>query len=354
LASGEGSSIGDALLLAKRNYFTAHDLNAMHVKTLAETVLYGLPMYRVQVPVDETPPPVEPAPTPEVASQAAPLESVNALVSRRRGVQYRFPSNAMRRVPSPDGDYFEFGPGGVSAEAGEPIQPRYSMTIDEVRQGASAYATLRGAVLRSATYRAVADFAPLIPRAVARGAGEPGPVSGNGAFTLLTWHPTTPLSVREVAASGANGAGGVVAAAQAELIFYLGQFHAGLKREHLFEDIEVDVYYSASPDRTPPTIESIDLTPVPDGVRVAVSAEDASGMAAVVAAYTHQDGRWRSEALRWDDGWSGVVPAGVAFMVQAVDEAGNVMVADNGGAYFGMVGAEDAGKVVFLPALRKE
>jgi len=352
LAVGSGTSIGDALVAAKRSYHTAHDLNAMHAKTLAATVLYGLPMYRVRIPADEPARGAEPGT--EATVQGAPLESINALVSRRRGVVYRFPGDSMRRVPSPDGDYFEFGAGDVSAEAGEPVQPRHSVTVDEVRQGAAGHASLRGVVLRSATYDTVHDFTPLIPRAVARGAGEPAPPSGSGGFTLSTWHPTTPLSVRQAATSGADGVGGIVGAAQSELIFYLGQYHAGLKREHLFEEIELDEYYSASGDRTLPTIVSVETAAAPGGVRLTVAADDASGMAAVVAAYRRQDGRWESEALLWDRVWSGVLPAGVEFMVQAADEAGNVAVADNGGAYFRAAGGGTGGGVAHLPALWNE
>ncbi len=49
LAARDGTAIGDALVWAKRDYFVSHDQSAMHEKTLAGTVLYGLPMLRVRV-----------------------------------------------------------------------------------------------------------------------------------------------------------------------------------------------------------------------------------------------------------------------------------------------------------------
>lgn len=48
LAQGAGSSLGDALVLAKQTYFKTHEMNHFHAKTLAGTVLYGLPMLHVR------------------------------------------------------------------------------------------------------------------------------------------------------------------------------------------------------------------------------------------------------------------------------------------------------------------
>lgn len=243
----------------------------------------------------------------------------------------------MRRVRSPDGDYFKFGTSDVSAEAGEPIQPRHAMTINEVQQGATSHATLRGAVLRSARYRPVNDFTPLIPRAYARSVGEPAPSSEGGRFTLLTWHPTTPLSVRQVTTSGADSVGGIVGAARAELVFYLGQYHPGRRTERVYDAMTLDEVYSDAADHTPPTVVWVRGKVAGGEIDLAVNAADDSGIARVVIAHTDNGGTWHSTALDWAPAlqhWAGRIPDGTESFVQLADWAGNVAVDNNGGRYY--------------------
>ena len=50
LVAGEGTTVGEALTVAKRRYYLDHELNHFHAKTQVGTALYGLPMYRVRPP----------------------------------------------------------------------------------------------------------------------------------------------------------------------------------------------------------------------------------------------------------------------------------------------------------------
>jgi hypothetical protein len=67
-------------------------------------------------------------------------------------------------------------------------------------------------------------------------------------------------------------------------------------------------------------------------VNVTVNASDASGIEAVVVAYTDGSGVWASASLEQSQGsWSGSLAgsAGTDFLIQVVDRAGNVTVWDN-------------------------
>ena len=83
----------------------------------------------------------------------------------------------------------------------------------------------------------------------------------------------------------------------------------------------------------------MEAAPTTEGVQVAVQTNDASGLYAVLAAYTTGDGAWHSVELSPGTGevWQGTIPVSgdVSFFVQAVDIAGNVAVDDSYGLYYG-------------------
>jgi hypothetical protein len=86
---------------------------------------------------------------------------------------------------------------------------------------------------------------------------------------------------------------------------------------------------------------------------ITVGVEDDSGVEAVVLAYTDGKGVWDSVDLA-ENGtvWSGSFLASeeTRFFIQAVDEAGNVAVSDNEGAYFE---PGDSLYAVYLPLVLK-
>jgi hypothetical protein len=101
-----------------------------------------------------------------------------------------------------------------------------------------------------------------------------------------------------------------------------------------------DVYYSDSGDYVPPSAAILSWL-LDRTIQLAVNAVDPSGIHRVIATFTASDRHWRSVDLVWDataQRWKGEIPASdsVEYFVQVVDDAGNVFVDDNGGAYYHM------------------
>ena len=141
------------------------------------------------------------------------------------------------------------------------------------------------------------------------------------------------------------------------LVLILGQFHhtgvvgnrvEGVER--LYDSVTYQVYYSDAADVTPPTVGRVSVGWGGPGspLRFVAQVADASTVTCAIAVYTDGRGAWQSLALGYDalhDEWAGQVPttgmaAGgaaaeeIAFMIQAVDGAGNVGISRARGAYF--------------------
>jgi len=120
--------------------------------------------------------------------------------------------------------------------------------------------------------------------------------------------------------------------------------------------MSLGVYYSNSPDWTPPEITYVgERVDSPRGVAIVkVGVEDPlSGVLGGMVTYTKGDGQWHSQDLAYDpvlDKWTGEIPAtsNTLYFVQVVDKAGNVGVADNKGRYYALPGHD-----TYLPVVIK-
>jgi len=111
--------------------------------------------------------------------------------------------------------------------------------------------------------------------------------------------------------------------------------------ERLFDEMTYTLYYSATNDVIPPSIWTVRALQQGEATAtVLVDVTDFSRIARVVMAYTSGSGEWLTTDLtrgeQESSRWVGTLPreAGMTFLVQAVDGAGNVAVADNRGHYF--------------------
>lgn len=122
------------------------------------------------------------------------------------------------------------------------------------------------------------------------------------------------------------------------LVTVLGQFNAQDQMERVYSQLSFDVYYhQTSDDWTPPSISDVEAQLTGGHAQITVSAEDDSGIEAVVVVYTDGKGVWTSTSLTLSEGkWSGSFPvsAKAEFVVQVVDQAGNVATSHNDGDYF--------------------
>lgn len=118
--------------------------------------------------------------------------------------------------------------------------------------------------------------------------------------------------------------------------------------ERILSAVTLQLYRSDQADWTAPTIYCVRI----DAGVVEVSASDDSGLHELLVTYTTGDGVWRTSTLTLAENgiWRGTMAAGSGSQafIQAVDSAGNVAVATNGGQYF----TEHAGCTLFLPTVR--
>src|SRR5262249_45005562 len=122
---------------------------------------------------------------------------------------------------------------------------------------------------------------------------------------------------------------------------YRGSANSGELR--LYHALTYTVFYTDATDLTPPVIQTVSFAKTPAGVEVTARlAESGEPLHQVIATFTTGNGRWQSLALSENSAtntWHGMLPLTTAeFVVQAVDQAGNVGVNDNQGKYFNIGG----------------
>jgi hypothetical protein len=154
-----------------------------------------------------------------------------------------------------------------------------------------------------------------------------------------------------------------------QLVLEGGQFYKNLNddlgTERLYSHMDLRVYYSNSDDYLPPTINQVRVFPFANQLIFRVDTEDDSGINTVIVNYRPVGqvrgrpgiGQWLSFELKDfnNDGvWEGNLPTSqpTAYFVQAVDEAGNVQMSGNKGAFF--AGDDDPAEFVsdvYLPVV---
>ena len=328
LLAGSQTTAGEALVAAKQQYYLEElEFDYYDEKVLIEATFYGLPMTRV------TSPQAGMALAAARVSRASTLEQEGAVTVEH--VHYDFP--ALTAETTPHGAFYSCG-GQVERGNSTPIQPRYSDPLSATVRGP------HGAVLRGALGQALPGFDPLVDEAI----WEVGSGGSEPAFDAPAWYPGTLLRL--------NRAGG-----QSALAIGLGQFHGLSETQRLYGAMDVDVYSSASDDREPPRLRSIESELQGSAVVVTVAVEDAAGIHAVVVAYTGGDDNWSSADLVSAGGvWSGDFPstwlragpgdATAEFFVQVVDGAGNVTAYPQDGRYM-RPGDSYRLRQVFLPLI---
>jgi hypothetical protein len=244
-----------------------------------------------------------------------------------------------------EGSYYTLD-GYIHATVGEPIQPTFFASLS------SDAGPLRGVVLRSASYQDQASFNPVIAAPTNEFVSE----TVEPDFASDGWYPPVPMGVRyrELATDTTS-----------TLVTLMGQYDPRSGTERLFDQMDLDLYYSTDADQVPPEIEAVGgiLDSEKNQAQFKVGATDTSGIHRVVVAYGEGDGQWQSTDLSWDatlQKWTGSVDAAsqdTLFYVQVVDSAGNVTVEANKGAYYPLgLGAVTASEqsYIYLPLILRE
>lgn len=337
LLAGGGTAIGDALVQAKQHYYLSHDMNHFHVKTLAGTILYGLPMYRVQAPNAVA----RSASAGSVASETHPpqyysIEDVSHATQQidlnlfRESINFTLPIDALTFTTTTFGDYYSFSGERPYAEANTTVQPKLLFKLNEVRVG-NTILQPHGVVFLGGQYHSEPGFRPLIEKAAFADrlyASESSLMNAAAPQPQSNLQPSLPVAMQWLPESLNTGSilfGGEAA----QLHVYAGQYDAQSQVERLFEDLTLDRYYSSLPDYDAPVINSLSLENEGATTKLRVVTIDSSGIYTVVVAYTNGQGKWESAPLvptGQEDTWQGEFIAPDPIILQIVDRAGNVAV----------------------------
>ena len=346
---GSAPSIGDAFRQAKQDYallsmgaYGPYDEKALDVSTL-----YGIPTYRVQTPANQ------PGQALSAPASAAPSSLRTSLGPLQPTAQQGLTvatydvTPTFTRVDTDLGSYFQTSD-GYQALLYNPLQPRLALDVGLPDDPDSL---AHGALFVGGDYTDFANFDPVITMPVTETKRyEP-------QFIYSGWQP--PDMVRLNHFQTPSGI------AQ-RLVLTLGQFLHGnvvtdangthvTGTERRYDHATYDVYYTTSDDFLEPTIAYVNAISTPDafgsaqdrpnaGQQMAftVRASDASGLARVVVTYTDRTGTWQSFDLTYDpntQAWQGVLTGlqtQIVFLVQAVDNAGNVALSAAKGALYGV------------------
>lgn len=352
-------AIGVALMAAKQKYYAqARTFNAYDAKILMQVTQYGLPMVEVTTggALNDS------DPFPSAESSFEPPTAFDRLAQGGAGYQLPGSFGAFDQESGSNGSSYTLDD-NVLFEAGAPQQPLYFADISAPTAG-----DLRGAVFLGGVYQ----DAPGVDPVIALATNEYSADDTEPAFESAGFYPATPFTVR-------NGVG--LGPAGDTLVLSLGQFKGGTTAgaaddaagtsstgvQRLYDQMSFSTYYSNSPDRNAASILSVDgvLNQAAGRGDIKVAATDGSGIYRAVVAFTAGEGRWASTDLAFDPAaqkWTGVITGAITtqFLVQVVDNAGNVAVNDNKGRYYTLAvpaplatGKPLSGWNVYLPAMRR-
>lgn len=319
LTQGSSTTIGKAVMSAKQRYWSESPaFDAYDEKALMESTLYGLPQFQFES--GGLLGPQDPFPSVEI-TPSLPLGGEGVRVG---GLDFSLQGalGALDEHHTTHGTYFGINQ-NTEVVAGQPMQPGFYSNVTHAPAG-----QVHGVTMDSAHYADIGSLDPVI--------AEPSNEWDNDwaepAFIGEGWSPAHPLSLQNLATGRAF---------TDTVLAQLGQYNSQTGEQRLFDGMTVGVYYSSSPDWTPPDITYVGERRDPQrGVaKVKVDAKDLSGILSGIVTYTKGDGYWQSANLAYTAAaakWMVEIPAGpqTRYYVQMVDRAGNVTVADNKGRYY--------------------
>lgn len=310
-------AVGEALRLAKVRYLQslpAGGLTPYDAKSIMESTLYGLPMYRVdtpnQLPLRQT------ALAPSFHAQAE-LQALKLLSD----TLYLEPD--LQRRSGATGDYYTIGDAAINAQGavGRPLLPAIAHPVT-THTGYLPH----GALLLTATLSSIPDFDPVVVRPVTATA-QPEPVLNPN----LGWLPARPFFI--------NRAGEIP-----QLVSTFALFDARTNELRLITSAGLNIYQAlrTNDDYSAPSILSAEVRTFNEQTNLTAQVFDAEGdVLAVYATFINDTQIW-SVPLERDlndvneERWIGEtsdIGYGAGYFIQAVDEAGNVGLALGKGEY---------------------
>jgi hypothetical protein len=330
-------TVGSAMLLAKQRYLVSlgsGGLSTYDEKVLGQTVLYGLPMLKVNMPTQTAVRPEGDSLLASTPISAGGPDNANAYEQ-----QFSFTYNAHVVNDSVrQGTYYNIdGEEGLLTTGGNPVLPLTTRNFNSVTEIA------HGVLMAGGTFTDQPNFDPVITNIISQEVA----LDGEGFYPSMQLYPKLVSSIHRFLT--------VDGTMQQRVIVVPGQFQAtsiatptvGIMR--LYSDLDLIVYtapFSAT-DFIAPNIWSVEATANPATIDFNVQVEDNNGVIhRVVVLYRDTAvSAWTSLDLTYDPdtGYaSGSIPAisnTVEYFVQAVDDTGNVATALNHGIAFRILSA---------------
>lgn len=319
LTAGTATRLGDALVAAKRAYYqTEGTVDGYDEKVLLQTTLYGLPQYGVRQQGSASS-----AATGKPASRGYGLIGIQrqqeTLTAVRMSAFYEPASSDFQAMDGDRGRYYTVYQ-RAQLDDGSAVQPLQLTELTEPSGEA------HGILFRGGWYQDQPAFDPVVIAAsLITGTMPPEPpVKSTG------WSPPVLSAINTIEECDAQ---------QQRLAIQFGQYHGSRAVERLYSRVVVDVFYSDSPDYDPPTLLTLDSNQIGNLVDITATANDSSGVKAVVVAFTAGDGQWQTIDLvesAVTGVWRGNIPSrpGLEYFIQVMDGAGNVLTEHNSGWYF--------------------
>ena len=309
-------AVGEALRLAKVRYLQslpAGGLTPYDAKSIMESTLYGLPMYRVEVPNRLSLRQTALAPNSHTQAELQTLSLLSNTLSLTPDLQ---------RYSGATGDYYAVGAAiNTQGAVGRPLLPVIAHPVTTY----TGYLP-HGALLLTATLSTTLGFNPVIVRPVTETA-QPEPVLNPD----LGWLPARPFFI--------NRAGETP-----QLVATFALFNARTSELRLITSAGLNIYQAlrTNDDYSAPSILSAEMRTFDEQTALAAQVFDAEGdVLAVYATFINDTQIW-SVPLERDledvngERWIGEtsdVGRDTGYFIQAVDEAGNVGLALGKGEY---------------------
>ncbi|MFN2109653.1 MAG: hypothetical protein ACK2UI_08335, partial [Anaerolineae bacterium] len=342
LGRSAGVPIGMALRNAKLRYMQGlphGGLTPYDAKSILEAALYGLPMYMVNVPNTLNAPDF----TPPITS----TQIVTNLLSLKLLEQYVYVTPELHEQGGNTGIYYSIGASDLwtHGTTGRPLLPSAAVQLPQMPAGGNWIP--RGVVLRSATLTPVEGVDPVVTRPVTDTAqGEPLLNEGLG------WSSPQLFTINGFEEGPSSIAG----------TFALYNASSGEMR--LVSHALIDILYTRpwNEDFSPPrilTAEALRVTGTPT-VTLEATAEDSEGFVKqFYFTFITPERIWSIPLVRDPNDpsgqhWTGAVediPPDARYVLQAVDEAGNVAMAMNKGDYIPL---NSEIRFVYLPLVLRE
>ncbi len=230
-------------------------------------------------------------------------------------------NNVKNSVVRSDGTYYTPVDGHVTGEDGVPVLPVLPADLTAVP------GLVKTLIFWGGTATRIIGAPPLQHLSVAQG----GSSQGSTDFDAPGWYPMNQVILNTLETADGVEQGSVMIA---------GQAHPGHNLQRIFTEMQVVavIPVTEATDTTPPQIGCLESQRQGQTLAVTVDVTDPSGLEIVLLTYTADGNLWQSLPLT-DDGsgrWTGsfTTDTKTEYLIQALDQVGNLVIDDNDGTYF--------------------